>query len=366
LSKRTGEIATLLSLVLLTAQLASVAPAKAGDSKKGNRLMKRSLLCLLVLGLLAAVLASCGQSAPSHAPSGRIAWQGFLDDSQTTAAIFSGNTDGSAVRQLTHPPDGEEDAWPAWSPDGSKILFTKSGDNCGSCDIFLMNADGTGLKQLTHCPQPACLGMGVAAWSPDGKTIAYSEGDGPFRANGDATVAAIWLMQADGSHPVQLTHPPLPASFADDGPAWSPDGQRLVFERNNQVGDDQALFVINRDGTGLKQVTTWGQLQAGNAHWSPDGTRILFQSYGAFPDDTTPQIYTIFPDGTHLVQLTTKERNSWPAWSPDGTQIIFVHRSTTEADQNAHLYAMKADGSGLLQITRNKFYQLQPVWSSAP
>jgi TolB protein len=300
--------------------------------------MRRSLPSLLLIGLLAALLASCGSSTPaqqtvgtptasSHAHTGRIAWQGFLDHDQTTAAIFSANADGSDVRQLTHPNNGEEDANPAWSPDGSTIIFTLNSPNAPG-DIFLMNANGTGLKQLTDCTQP-CLGMGVAAWSPDGSTIAYSVGDGQQRPNGDPSVAALWIMQADGSHPVQLTKPPLPTSFADDGPAWSPEGKRLVFARNHLTGqlyDDQALFVINRDGTGLKQVTSWGHLQAGNAHWSPDGTRILFQSFGSFPAGSTPQLYTIFPDGTHLVQLTSKERNSWPAWSPDGTKIIFTYR----------------------------------------
>lgn len=271
------------------------------------------------------------------------------------------------MRQLTHPNNGDEDANPDWSPDGSQIIFTLNSANAPG-DVFVMNADGTGLKQLTHCTQP-CLGMGVAAWSPDGSTIAYSEGDGPQRPNGDPSVAALWIMHADGSHPVQLTHPPLPTSFADDGPAWSPDGTRLVFARNHLTGqsyDDQALFVINRDGTSLKQVTSWGELKAGNAHWSPDGTRILFQSFGAFPPGSTPQLYTIFPDGTHLVQLTKKERNSWPAWSPDGTKIIFAYRSTTGVDQNAHLYEMNADGSGLVQVTKNDFWQLQPAWGKHP
>jgi Tol biopolymer transport system component len=340
--------------------------------------MRRSLLSLLVIGLLAALLASCGQSATgqqtggtptasSHAHLSRIAWQGFLDHEQTTAAIFAANADGSDVRQLTQPNNGDTDAFPAWSPDGSQIIFTLNSANAPG-DLFLMHADGTGLKQLTHCTQP-CLGMGVAAWSPDGKTIAYSEGDGPPRPNGDPAVAALWLMQANGSHPVQLTHPPLPTSFADDGPTWSPDGTRLVFERNHLVGqsyDDQALFVINRDGTGLKQVTSLGRLKAGNAHWSPDGTRILFQSFASFSAGSTPQLYTISPDSTHLVQLTSKERNSWPAWSPDGTKIIFAHRSTTEVDQNAHLYEMNADGSDLVQVTKNDFWQLQPAWGTHP
>jgi Tol biopolymer transport system component len=340
--------------------------------------MKRSMPALLVLGLLAALLASCGPSAPgqqtggtptasSHDPNGRIAWQGFLNDAHTTAAIFSANADGSDVRQLTHPNNGEEDANPAWSPDGSKLIFTQSGENSGSGDIFLMNADGTGLTPLTHCTHPSCLGMGGAAWSPDGSMIAYSEGDGPPRPNGEPSVAALWLMQADGGHPVQLTHPPLPTSFSDDGPAWSPDGERLVFQRNHvvdQSDEDLALFVINRDGTGLTEVTAWEPLDAGMAHWSPNGMRILFQSFGTFTPGSTPQLYTIFPDGTHLVQLTTKERNSFPAYSPDGTKIIFAHRSLTGADQNAHLYEMNADGSGQVQITKGEFWQLQPAWTS--
>src|SRR5438105_8361322 len=117
-------------------------------TKKGNTPMKRSLPFILVLGLMAALLASCGQAATgqqtggtpttsSHAHMSRIAWQGFLDHDQTTAAIFSANADGSDVRQLTHPGNGEEDAWPAWSPDGSTIIFTQSGQNSGSGDIFL-------------------------------------------------------------------------------------------------------------------------------------------------------------------------------------------------------------------------------------
>jgi Tol biopolymer transport system component len=214
-----------------------------------------------------------------------------------------------------------------------------------------------------------CNGIGVGTWSPDGSQIVYSVAENPIRPDGNATAEGLWIMQADGSHPVQVTHPPHPTSIADNFPAWSPDGKQIVFVRNHQtndVYDDQALFIINRDGTGLKQVTAWGALKAGLAHWPPDGKGIVFQSFGSFPEGTTPQLYTIFPDGTHLVQLTTNERNSWPAWSPDGTKIIFAHRSTAGADQNAHLYVMNADGSGLVQITKNEFWQLQPAWGNHP
>src|SRR5437667_6507850 len=88
--------------------------ASSTPKEERNTSMRRSLASLLVIGLLAALLASCGQSVPvqqtgatpttsSHAHMSRIAWQGFLHHEQTTAAIFSDNADGSEVRQLTHP-----------------------------------------------------------------------------------------------------------------------------------------------------------------------------------------------------------------------------------------------------------------------
>lgn len=341
--------------------------------------MKRSIPSLLVLGLLAALLASCGQPAPGQhssvttatarttqpatGPKGRIAWQGFLDPNQNTAAIFSANADGSNVRQLTQPSFKEQVSFPDWSPDGSKILFAAEVAN-GPSQVWVMNADGSDLKQLTHYS----FGAQWPRWSPDGSQILYSVTEGVL-PDGAETHEALWIMHADGSHPVKFTHPPLPLGTADNSPVWSPDGKHILFARNHPANgsyDDQALFLINRDGTGLKQLTAFGDLEAGNEHWSPDGKHILFQSFGSFPDGSTPQLYTMWPDGTHLLQLTTNERNSWPAWSPDGSQIIFVHRSTTEADQNAHIYVMNADGSGLLQITHNPFWQLQPAWSSAP
>jgi TolB protein len=228
--------------------------------------MKRSIPSLLVLGLLAALLVSCGQSATvqqavatptaaSHTHTGRIAWQGFLDPNQTTAAIFSANADGSDVRQLTQPNRGEQDGLPEWSPNGSKILFARIAAS-GPSDVWVMNADGSGLKQLTHYID---VGNGAqwGRWSPDGSQIVYSVAETPIRPEGWAWRESLWIMQADGSHARQLTNPPLPTSIADNSPAWSPDGTKIIFAHRSSTGADQNahLYVMNADGSGLLQIT---------------------------------------------------------------------------------------------------------------
>ena len=233
--------------------------------------MRRSLQSLLVIGLLAALLVSCGQSATvqqtaasptasSHAHTDRIAWQGFLDLDQSTSAIFSANADGSDARQLTHPSHGEQDGFPDWSPDGSKILFAHVAVN-GTSDVWVMNADGTGLTQLTSCTG-VCNGAQWGRWSPDGSKIVYSVADNPIRPDGNASLEALWIMNADGSHPVQFTHPPLPTSIADNSPAWSPDGTKMIFAHRSSMGADQNahLYEMNADGSGLVQIT-------GNPFW---------------------------------------------------------------------------------------------------
>ncbi len=319
-----------------------------------------------VIGAHSTAITSPVRGGP-HVHAEQIAWQGYLDLDQSTAAIFSANADGSDVRQLTHPKYGEQDGFPDWSPDGSKILFAHEDVNITS-NVWVMNADGTGQMQLASSCTGVCNGAQWGRWSPDGSKILYSVADNPILPSGQASSEVLWIMHADGSHAVQLTHTQPPTSIGDNAPTWSPDGKQIIFARDHVVVgqsydyDDQALFLINLDGSGLKQLTAWGHLEAGNARWSPDGTRILFQSYGAFPVGPIPQLYTIFPDGTHLVQLTSNELNFEPAWSPDGTKIIFAHRSLTGNDQNTHLYEMQADGSSLVQITKSPFWQRQPAW----
>lgn len=151
------------------------------------------------------------------------------------------NADGSGVTGLSSGPVSDE--WPSWSPDGTRLAFDRNyvgemheGDCSGIC---LINADGSGLIQL-----PADGSR--PAWAPDGKTIAYAS-----NATGSA---GIWIIDVDGSSPVNVT-PKLAAGPTVDFsyPAWSPDGRRLVFSL--RLGNSPIdLYVVDRDGANLTRL----------------------------------------------------------------------------------------------------------------
>jgi Tol biopolymer transport system component len=166
--------------------------------------------------------------------------------------VYVINTDGSGQRRLTHSPGMDLD--PTWSPDGRKIAFVSRRERCpgvaddrlayvcGNAEIYVMNADGTGQRNLTRSPAYAYYSS--AAWSPDGRKMAFvSDRDG----NGE-----IYVMNADGSAQRRLTRNPA----SDGPPVWSPDGRKIAFVR---VTDDltfgSEIYVMNADGSGQRRLT---------------------------------------------------------------------------------------------------------------
>jgi len=144
--------------------------------------------------------------------------------------IFAGA--GMHPRRIT--PDEWEAQYPAWSPDGRRIAFTRAAPP-NSFDIWVVNDDGSGLRQLTG----ASGADNYAAWSPDGSEIVYSSDDRPER-NG------LWLMGADGSEQRYL--------IAGGEPQWEP-GDWIVFDcaLHNPEQPGQAC-VVRPDGSGLAHL----------------------------------------------------------------------------------------------------------------
>jgi Tol biopolymer transport system component len=187
-------------------------------------------------------VSSSGDTAPSWSPDGRL-----IAFARTLRGLYVMRSDGSAARPLAHAV-GAKDTDPAWSPDGSRIAFVRRQPGIGSA-LFLTRPDGRGTCELT----PMTSSASDPAWSPDGRRLAYSTGTG--------SGFGIAVVRADGTHRRMLTPQDL-----DFQPAWSPDGRRIVFTR------EATLFVMNRDGTGVRRLTNPRAID-GSPAWQPARSR---------------------------------------------------------------------------------------------
>jgi len=134
----------------------------------------------------------------------------------------------------------------------------------------------------------------------------------------------------------------------------SPDKSQILFVSDRSGNDD--LFLINRDGGGLRQLT-FHEEKDFLPHWSPDGQQIVFTSRR----DGNFEIYTIKPDGTGLKRLTNDPQiDEAPKWSPDGKKIAFF---SLREGGNPDLYLVDPDGSQLERITTDEGVETFPNWS---
>ena len=135
--------------------------------------------------------ANTRASSPLPFESSRPAWS--PDGSKIALdGIRTVNTNGTGMTLITNGSDWDPD----WSPDGSKIAFYRYEGGCcatNASEIYVVNRDGTGLTRLTNNSVPDSLPV----WSPDGTKIAFTS-----YQNGRSD---IWVMDADGGNPTQLT-----------------------------------------------------------------------------------------------------------------------------------------------------------------
>jgi Tol biopolymer transport system component len=238
-------------------------------------------------------------SAPAVSPDGRHV--GFLHGvGDLTPMIGTIPIDGGAVTWLTDERLFVTDG-PSWSPDGSRVAFAAH-DSEGQ-RLFVMNSDGSQTRAITA---PDLYWVTGAAWSPDGSTIAFTASlvDGA----GEPSTWDVFTVRPDGTHLRNVT---LTPSAEDDeyGPAWSPDGSKLVFSRDDGRG---SVLVVRDLGDATETVLTDGHVDDGPA-WSPDGTLIAFNRAplegGGF------DVWAVRPDGSEPTRLT-RDGGFNPSWQP--------------------------------------------------
>jgi tol-pal system beta propeller repeat protein TolB len=236
--------------------------------------------------------------------------------------------------------------------DKGKIAFAS--DRAGNMDIWVMNADGTNPVQLTNDPLPEVF----PTFSPDGNKIAF--------ARGERAGAEIHVMNANGTGQTQLTS----NAMGDAQPAWSPDGTQIAFLRVEQPTLDREIYVMNANGSGERDLTN-DPPPADPADfppfdiepaWSPDGTQIAFSSdRSSESPEPCLAVYTMSPNGTDIRKLTADSMEAFsPAWSPEGDKLAFSdHACTGESD----LFVMNPDGTGVRQLFETRANETGATWS---
>ena len=242
----------------------------------------------------------------------------------TQVSLVSFDIDAGVLNTMPDVPTTGH-SFPAFSPDGSRIAFSASGN------IWVVNSDGTNPNLISF------EGTDFhPTWSPDGTTIAFS--------SARTGVPQIFTMTPIGTDVTNISNDP---NGSDRMPAYSPDGTKIAFQRTptsglNPVGK---IWTMNANGSAQMQIT----LGLGNDErptYSPDGMTIAFSTNR----DGNYEIYKILAIGgvaTRLTNNAASDRN--PSWAPDNSAIAFG------SDRNAGLkiWAVAPDGTNPTQVSGN-------------
>jgi Tol biopolymer transport system component len=173
------------------------------------------------------------------------------------------NGDGTGAHAIKVPGLSNQTVYPSWYPDGQSLAVTDA-TTLAIKRIDLVEGAATTVTDRTR------VLTGMSRVSPDGKWIAFAGQENAGRPY-DQEENVIWLVSEAGALTTVEAKP-----IQGRAPSWSPDGKRLAFQSNRGSADGRyAIFIINRDGTGLMQVTDYA-LNATHPAWSQDGRRMVF------------------------------------------------------------------------------------------
>lgn len=222
----------------------------------------------------------------------------------------------------------------AVAPTGDQIVYSVVNESTG-IDLWKMDRDGSNQQMLVECGGDRCT---VPAWSPDSSRVAFTREAAGVAANAPRGAPRVWIYDFPTGQASQL--------YADNqllgyGPSWSPDGRRLAAW-DGSVGSIRVVELATGDMMLL-------QTQSGMVGtWSPDGGTMLFNELSFVSEQTYVKMYLAdFATKQISLAFETQEKlvdYSVPVWSPDGAWVAAGIKTPTSG-LGSQLWTMRPDGS---------------------
>lgn len=264
-----------------------------------------------------------------------------------TLAFVRGTGESEPVETGEESADGGEDETGEVSPP------EEPSSRNSSREIFVTTlADPAQVRQLTFFGVPD---TSSPSFSPDGSMIVFS-------SSGDRMTPDLWVVPVDGGDPFRVMDTPA----GEREPAWSPAGGQIAFTSDQEVSGSTEIFLVDVNESGQPIGSPYQATNArGNSYsplWSADGSTIVFASDRTGDSD----IYTMNAQGHNEQLVTLADGNAedyFPSISSDGRWIIFI---SNREDGKFQTYVIRTDGTELQRLTNHQHIDLSAIFRPRP